>query len=105
MSINPDELTVIDNPEKHRYEITVGDHVAHADYYLNGNTIVFTHTEVPKELEGSGIGSKLARFALDDSRARGRAVIPECPFITAYIRRHQEYLDLVPADHQKHVKA
>jgi predicted GNAT family acetyltransferase len=103
MSINPDELTVVDNPGKSRYEVTVQGHTAHADYALNGNTIIFTHTEVPKELEGGGVGSKLARFALDDSRARGRAVIPQCPFIAAYIRRHPEYQDLVQADHHHHI--
>jgi len=62
---------------------------------LTGPNITFTHTEVPEELEGQGIASQLARFALEDARACGLAVIPLCPFINAYIRRHQEYLPLV----------
>ena len=95
MDINPDELTVTDNTDANRYEVTVNGYTAHADYHLHGATITFTHTEVPKELEGGGVGSKLARFALDDSRARGRTVIAKCPFIAAYIRRHPEYQDLL----------
>jgi predicted GNAT family acetyltransferase len=52
-------------------------------------------TEVPEALEGQGIGSALARGALDDVRAQGLQVIPLCPFVAAFIRRHPEYLDLV----------
>ena len=100
MNINPDELTVTDNTAANRYQVQVGAYIAFADYQLNGDTITFTHTEVPKELEGGGVGSKLARFALDDSRARGRTVVAECPFIAAYIRRHPEYQDLVSASHE-----
>ncbi|MBA3822815.1 MAG: N-acetyltransferase [Ktedonobacterales bacterium] len=107
MNINPDELTVTDNTAESRYQIQVGAYVAFAAYHLNsgGDTITFTHTEVPKELEGGGVGGKLARFALDDSRARGRTVIPECPFIAAYIRRHPEYQDLVYASHTPHIQS
>ncbi len=100
MSTDPNEMTVTDNAAEHRYQVTVGTHVAFVAYRLHGDTITFTHTEVPKELEGGGVGSKLARFVLDDARARGLGVVPECPFIAAYIRRHAEYQDLVAAGHQ-----
>jgi uncharacterized protein len=100
MNINPDELIVTNNATAQRYEVQVGEYVAFAAYHLNGDTITFTHTEVPKELEGGGVGGKLARFALDDARARERRVIPECPFIAAYIRRHPEYQDLVATGHE-----
>lgn len=54
------------------------------------------HTEVDPAFEGQGVGSQLAKAALDDVRARGLELVPRCPFIAAYIRRHSEdYLDLV----------
>ncbi len=56
---------------------------------------VFTHTEVEDGHEGEGLGSLLVKEALDDVRARGGQIVPVCPFVTAYIERHQEYADLV----------
>ena len=91
-------VVVADAPERQRYEGRVADaaDVAAAYYHRRGNAIVLTHTEVPPALEGRGIGGALARYALDDARRRGLAVRPQCPFIASYIRRHPEYLDLVP---------
>ena len=97
----PDDLDVRDVPAASRYEARLrpnsdGDAVAYAAYLLHDREIVFTHTEVPPSLEGRGVGSRLARAALDDARRRGLAVVPRCPFIAAFIRRHPEYRDLVP---------
>jgi predicted GNAT family acetyltransferase len=92
----PEEITVTDNRAAGRYQTEINGFVALADYELEPDRIIFTHTEVPEALSGGGVGGKLARFALDDARARNLAVIPLCPFIAAYIRRHPEYLDLVP---------
>jgi len=91
------QITVTDVPELRRYEARVaGAADAAMTYYrLRGNTIVFTHTEVPHALEGHGVGSALARYALDDARRRGLGVVAQCPFIAAYIRRHPEYADLL----------
>jgi hypothetical protein len=53
------------------------------------------HTEVPKQLEGRGVGSQLVRGALDIIRKRGLRVVPRCPFVKSYIERHPDYTDLV----------
>ena len=67
-----------------------------AAYRLDGDTIVFTHTEVDPSFEGRGIGGALARAALDDVRAEGDLqVVPRCPFIRAWIERHPDYADLL----------
>lgn len=89
------ELTL--NEAESRYEAHVdGELAGFAEYVLDGERIVFTHTEVEDQCEGEGIGSTLARFALDDVRARGGLrVVPRCPFIRAWIDRHPEYGDLV----------
>ena len=57
--------------------------------------ITFVHTEVPPELGGKGIGSQLIRGALDQVRAEGLKVIAQCPFVKAYIDKHQDYADLL----------
>ena len=85
----------IDNPAQSRFELHVGSDVAIAAYTLSGSTLTFTHTEVPTHLEGHGVGSTLAAFALDQARARHFTVVPRCPFIRDFISKHPEYQDLV----------
>ena len=89
-------VEVADNPAESRYEVSVdGEFAGAAVYRLEGDRIVFLHTETDPAREGQGLGSRLARGALDDARARKLAVLPLCPFIAGWIERHPEYADLV----------
>ena len=87
--------TVRDNAAQHRFELEVDGHTASLYYRLEPGVITFTHTEVPQELSGRGIGSRLARGALDWTRAQGLKVVAKCPFVSAYIAKHPEYGDLL----------
>ena len=90
------QVQVFDNPAEERYEAQVDGAVAGRAYYeLQPGRIVFLHTEVYPEYEGRGIGSLLAKDALDDVRSTGLRVVPRCPFIARYIREHPEYQDLL----------
>ena len=90
---------VTDNAGAHRFEIVVDGEVAgYAEYERSSHTIAFTHTVIDERFEGRGLGSTLARGALDAARAEGKNVLPFCPFIRGYIQRHPAYLELVPAD-------
>ena len=84
-----------DNAERHRFEVVVDGHLARADYVIDGDVITFTHTIVPPALEGRGIASRLIRHALSEARDRGLRVVPQCPFVAAYIRKHPEWTDLL----------
>jgi len=89
-------VEVLDQAERRRYEATIDGALAGiATYQLEPGTITFIHTEVDRAFRGSHVGSKLARFALDDARSRDLRVVPLCPFIRSYIKRHPEYEDLV----------
>ena len=91
-----EEITVTDNAERRRYEVHVGSALAgFADYHAQPGLLTFLHTEVDPAFEGQGLGSRLAADALDDARARGLQVLPICPFVRAYVRRHPEYRELV----------
>ena len=90
------EPTVQDAPESSRYEIRDGDRVlGQAAYRREPGRIVFTHTEIDPDAEGSGLGSTLVRGALDDVRARGERAVPQCSFVRGWIGKHPEYADLV----------
>lgn len=86
---------IINNTEAQRFEAQLGDGRAVAEYHLKNNIIIFTHTEVPKVMEGKGVAGKLIKTALDAARAENYEVVPLCPFVAAYIKRHHEYQDLV----------
>ena len=91
------DLAIADNPAEHRYEAHTPDGTlaAWAEYNLVGPAVMFTHTEVVPAFEGQGVGSKLARAALDDARRQGKQVIPVCQFFAGWLRKHRDYLDLV----------
>jgi hypothetical protein len=90
------QVEVVDRNAEERYEALVDGKLAgSAFYHLRPGRIVFLHTEVDPSYEGHGVGSRLAKTALDDARSKGLRVVPRCPFIARYIREHTEYQDLV----------
>jgi hypothetical protein len=88
---------VRDSPEESRYEIRLDDRLAgFAQYRLNDDRITIFHAEIDPEYRRRGLGDELAHDALEDVRRRGLELVPRCPFIASYVRRHpDEYLELV----------
>ena len=84
-----------DNTNLHRFELDADGHIAFSEYKRIDGVLTILHTEVPKELEGRGIGSSLIRGVLDTARAQSLKVNPLCPFAKAYIERHPEYSNLL----------
>jgi len=96
-----DRPTVSDNIRRHRFEIDLGDgEFAFAAYNLLPGAIRFYHTEVPESHGGQGLGTALIEAGLGAARERGLKVIPICPFFAAYLRKHLDEQDLVPAEHR-----
>jgi len=90
------DVTFSNNVDESRYEVAVnGEFAGFSHYQRRGDRIVFTHTEVDPQLEGRGVGGRLAAYALDDVRTLGLPVEARCPFIAAYIDRHAAYADLL----------
>ena len=85
---------VIDNPDQSRFELRVGGALATATYRIEGHRVILIHTEVPPELSGQGIGSRLAQGVFQSLRESGRKVVVECPFMAAWASRHAEHADL-----------
>jgi predicted GNAT family acetyltransferase len=94
-------MEVRDNPAELRYELVDDGRVlGEILYRRDPDRIVLVHTEVPPELEGKGLASRLVAGALDDIRARGLRVVPVCPFVRSYLRDHPGFDDLVATDLQ-----
>jgi predicted GNAT family acetyltransferase len=96
-----DETPVVkDNPAESRYEMHVnGELAGFVQYRLDTEPVIsLVHTEVMPEFQGAGLATHLARFALDDARERKLVVLPLCPYINSWIKKHPDYTDLVPPD-------
>ena len=88
---------IVNNKAQRRYELTVEGHLAATYYEIADGVITFVHTEVPPELGGKGIGSKLIKGALDQVKSDGFKVIAQCPFVKAFIGKNPAYQDLLKA--------
>ena len=100
MQMDLDRLVIENNEAAQRFEAKLDGYSVVAEYMRVGETIVFTHTEVPEPLEGHGIAGRLARTALEQARAQHLTVVPLCPFMASYIRRHPEYEELVHPEYR-----
>ena len=90
------DLTIKDNLEKKRFETMVEGHIAIVEYIRTKDNIIYlTHTEVPKQLEGKGVGASLVKNVLEIIDAEGWLVAPLCPFVAAYLKRHPEWQRLL----------
>jgi uncharacterized protein len=89
--------TVSHAAAEHRFEAATDHGLATLRYVARGDVLDLTHTVVPQEEEGRGIGSALAHAALEHARANGLKVIASCPFVHGYMQKHKEYAGLLAA--------
>jgi predicted GNAT family acetyltransferase len=92
MHVAPPE--VVNNTEHHQFEIRIGEDIARLSYRVRDRDIELIHTEVPRVLEGQGFANELAQAALEYAAREKLRVIPTCPFVRSYLRRHANYQKL-----------
>lgn len=83
------------NREQYRFETTIDNLLCVIDYRLDGNNLTLPHVGVAQALEGRGIAGELTQTALDWARAESYRVIPVCPYVQAWLKRHPDYQDLL----------
>ncbi len=87
--------SLIDNQERKRLELPLEKGLAYIEYIRAQDKIYLTHTEVPQKLEGQGIGSRIVQLALEKIEAEGLTLVPLCPFVALYLKKHPEWRRLV----------
>jgi hypothetical protein len=95
VELNLDAVAVTHNEPAHRFEATVDGLRSLLAYRLFPDRIVLHHTEVPPPIQGHGMAAKLTRAALDFARAHHLRVVPLCPYVSSFLRKHREYQDFV----------
>jgi len=98
VELNLDDVVVTHNEQARRFEAAVDGLHSLLTYRRFPDRIVLQHTEVPTALEGKGLAAKLTRTALDFARANHLRVVPLCPYVSSFLRRHGEYQDLISAE-------
>ncbi|CAM5610374.1 hypothetical protein STENM36S_06834 [Streptomyces tendae] len=88
--------TVVERADaEHRYEILVdGQRAGLTEYRDLGGQRVFFHTEVDEAFAGQGLASQLVQQALVDVRASGMRIVPVCPYVAKFLKRHDEFADI-----------
>ncbi|WP_396589535.1 GNAT family N-acetyltransferase [Allomuricauda sp. R78024] len=89
------DYLLIDNVEAKEFQFRIGESNARIEYIKAKEKIYLTHTEVPRDYEGKGVGSELIKQALEYIKARDLTLVPLCPFVAMYIKRHPEWKTLV----------
>ena len=99
-----DNLDILNNENAQRFEVQADGSTAVLTYQRMGRSLILNHIEVPTALEGRGIASHLARTALELARMEHLEVVPVCPYIAGYLRKHPEYHDLVSEKNLKRLQ-
>lgn len=95
-----EKYELLDNKENKRYEYQIGEYTPHIDYNKKGDVIALTHTRIPEELRGKGVGTSLVKDTLEDISRQHLKLVPLCSFVATYIKRHPEYKKLLKEDIQ-----
>ncbi len=97
MDNNPEKPGVIHNEAENRFEVWIDNSLSKLEYHRDGNTIAMTHVGVPVELRNRGIAARLTQAALDYAEKNSLRVIPMCPYVADYLRKHPDYQKLTKA--------
>ncbi|MCU1574685.1 MAG: family N-acetyltransferase [Micrococcaceae bacterium] len=103
-------FTVRNAPERRRYELLDADDVIGKAHYLSHVGAkrperIFFHTTVSDDYAGQGLASRLVQDALDDTLAEGIAVVPVCPYVKVWLRKHPDYQQRMTPVRPEHLAA
>lgn len=88
-------LELLDNKATHRFELVIDGHTAFIEYMERPEHILLEHTEVPDILSGKGVAAALVEKTFQYLEAKGQKIIPHCPYILAFLKKHPEWNRLV----------
>lgn len=93
----PEEVTLKNNELAKQFEWKIDGHLAKVEYDFSSDKkrIFLMHTEVPAALEGMGVASRLVQAVLELIGEKGWKLVPYCPYVKIYLKKHPEYKRLL----------
>lgn len=90
------ETAIKNNTHRHRFELVTDGKLSIVEYQkVDDETLALTHTEVDPSLEGHGVGSALVEGVLTYIEQHDQKIVPLCPFVSVYLKRHPDWNRLV----------
>lgn len=99
-----DNIVVVNNKELMRFEVNLNGEFAFIEYKWYKGDIAFMHSVVPESFAGKGIGTKLARAGIEYANAENVKIMLYCPFVSKFVKEHEEYHHLVDTQYHPFYK-
>ncbi len=93
------EIRFVEDARRYEAVLPDGEEVAYMTVEKSPGLWTIRGTWVPPSFSGRGVGSALARRVLDEARAEGVQIYPQCQFLASYIKRNRHEADLVHPEH------
>ena len=91
-------IPLVKNADKQQFEITIEGHKALIVYSEKPGIITLIHTEVEPALEGKGAATAVIEKTLNYLEQNKYQLVPRCPLVFAYIKKHPEWKRIVSKD-------
>ncbi len=95
------EHKVVQNKDQQQYEVEVNGDLATLQYRFRKRTMFFMHTKVPESAKGLGVASAMAKEGLEFAKRKGCKIAILCPFVSSYVKRHREWLELIDREYHQ----
>lgn len=95
VAVDPMDLPLIDEEESRQFVLVVGGHRARMEYDRSSDRIFLTHLLVPPAIEGQNVAQILTEKVLAWVEAKGMKLVPYCPYVKTYLRRHTAWQRLL----------
>lgn len=86
---------MINNTERHRFELEIDGHIVFADYRFEGSTLIIPYVEAPPVLRGTGAADKLMKAIMQHAREQDLKIVPVCGYAASWMQRHEDAHDLL----------
>lgn len=86
---------VIHEQENERFVIYIYDKEAFVEYNTTEDVLNLYHTYTEPELRGKGLAAQVVRAAIEFAKENNLKVVPTCSYVQGFIKRNDEYKELV----------
>lgn len=91
-----EDYKFVNNKDERQYEYHVDGQICMIEYVVkNGKDVYLTHTGVPSDLRGKGLGKQLVQKTLQDIEKNDMDVVPLCAFVASYISKNPQWKRLL----------